>query len=110
VALVVGFIFRPRILVTGTLPERVIAGEAAHLTYTIGTSAAAAYHLRVRFRAAQRLENTEAAVAGQLGRARPPTCGRHPGTRAAVIASGPGLRISFPPTCFTSAGRDDEKV
>ena len=32
VALVVGLIFRPRVVVTGTLPNCIIAGEVAHLT------------------------------------------------------------------------------
>jgi hypothetical protein len=70
VALVVGFVFRPRILVTGTLPDRIIAGEVAHLTYTIrNIGRLPAYHLRVRFRALpEAIEQTaEAAVAGRLG-------------------------------------------
>ena len=49
-ALVVGFVFRPRILVTGNLPDRIIAGQTAHLAYTIqNTGRRPAYNLRVRF-------------------------------------------------------------
>jgi uncharacterized protein (DUF58 family) len=52
VALVVGIILRPKILVTGNLPERIVAGQTAHLTYTIqNTGRLPGYHLRVRFRA-----------------------------------------------------------
>ena len=52
VALVVGFILRPRILVTGNLPDRIIAGQTAHLTYTVkNIGRLPAYNLRVRFRA-----------------------------------------------------------
>jgi len=51
VALVIGFVFRPRVLLTGNLPERVIAGQVTHLTYTIkNTGRLPAYHLWVRFR------------------------------------------------------------
>ncbi len=70
VALVVGFVFRPRILVTGTLPERIIAGEVAHLAYTVRNIGRwPAYHLRVRFRALPEAMEPigEAAVAGRLG-------------------------------------------
>ncbi len=35
VAVTVGFILRPRVRVTGNLPDRVLAGQATHLTYTI---------------------------------------------------------------------------
>ncbi len=70
VALVVGFVFRPRILVTGTLPDRIIAGEVAHLTYTIrNIGRLPAYHLHVRFLALpEAIEQTaDAAVAERLG-------------------------------------------
>lgn len=99
VALVMGFIFRPRILVTGTLPDRVIAGEAAHLTYTIrNIGRLPAYHLRVRFRALpEAIEQTaEAAVAGRLG----------PGqTTDVVVAIRPQRRGCYrlrPPVCESS--------
>lgn len=50
VALAVGFVFRPRTLVTGNLPDRIIAGQTAHLTYTIeNLGRRSAYNLRVRF-------------------------------------------------------------
>jgi uncharacterized protein (DUF58 family) len=52
VALVVGLVLRPKILVTGNLPDRVLAGQTAHLTYTIrNIGRLPAYNLRVRFRA-----------------------------------------------------------
>ena len=52
VALVIGFVFRPKVLVTGSLPDRIIAGQAAHLTYAIRNAGRLpAYNLRVRFRA-----------------------------------------------------------
>jgi uncharacterized protein (DUF58 family) len=51
-ALVIGFVFRPRILITGNLPDRIIAGQTAHLTYAIkNIGRLAAYNLRVRFHA-----------------------------------------------------------
>ncbi len=50
-ALTVGFVLRPRILITGNLPERIVAGQTAHLTYTIkNVGQLPAYNLRVRFR------------------------------------------------------------
>jgi uncharacterized protein (DUF58 family) len=49
-ALAVGFVYRPRILIIGNLPDRIIAGQTAHLTYTIrNTGRRRAYHLRMRF-------------------------------------------------------------
>jgi len=51
VALVVGFIFRPRMQITGTLPERVVAGQVTHLTYSIrNIGRLPAYNVCVRFR------------------------------------------------------------
>lgn len=70
VALGVGFVFRPRIAVSGAPPERIIAGEVAHLTYTIrNVGRLPAYHLRVQFRGLPAaIEQTAAAVvAGGLG-------------------------------------------
>ncbi|MBM4024029.1 MAG: DUF58 domain-containing protein [Planctomycetes bacterium] len=50
-ALAVGFVFRPRVLILGHLPERIVAGRTAHLTYTIkNVGRLPAYDLRVRFR------------------------------------------------------------
>ncbi len=99
VALVVGFIFRPRILVTGTLPDRIIAGEVAHLAYTIkNIGRLPAYHLRVRFRALpEAMEQTaDAAVAERLG----------PGQTAEVtVAIRPQRRGCYrlrPPVCESS--------
>ncbi len=72
-ALVVGFVLRPRILITGTLPERVIAGQTAHLTYTIqNVGRLPAYDLRVRFRSLpEEIEQTaDADVIRRLGRGR----------------------------------------
>ena len=52
VAFVVGMVLRPRILVTGRLPDRIIAGQTAHLTYVLkNVGRFPAYHLHVRFRA-----------------------------------------------------------
>jgi uncharacterized protein (DUF58 family) len=69
-ALVVGLVLRPRILITGTLPERIIAGQTAHLTYTIrNVGRLPAYHLRVRFRTLpEEIEQTgDAEVIQRLG-------------------------------------------
>jgi uncharacterized protein (DUF58 family) len=50
VAMSVGLIVRPRIRVTGNLPDRVLAGQAAHLTYTLeNTGRLTAYSLSARF-------------------------------------------------------------
>lgn len=50
VAVTVGFILRPRVRVTGNLPDRVLAGQATHLTYTIENAGRlTAYNLSVRF-------------------------------------------------------------
>ncbi len=52
VALVVGLILRPRIQTGGNLPDRVIAGQTAHLTYTLkNVGRLPAYGLSVRFHA-----------------------------------------------------------
>jgi hypothetical protein len=70
VALVVGFVVRPRILVMGSLPERVLAGQAAELTYTIRNfGRLPAYNLRLRYRALpEALEQTaETPVIRRLG-------------------------------------------
>jgi len=70
VALVVGFILRPRILITGNLPDRIIAGQTADLTYTIkNVGRLPAYSLRVRFRAMpEAIEQTaEAEAVSPLG-------------------------------------------
>jgi hypothetical protein len=115
VALVVGFVFRPRILVTGALPDRIIAGEVAHLTYTIrNVGRLPAYHLRVRFRALpEAIEQTaDAAVAERLGPNQ---------TTEVVIAIRPQRRGCYrlrPPVCESSfpfnlfhfgRARDDEE-
>jgi len=114
-ALVVGYIFRPRILVTGTLPERIIAGEMAHLTYTIrNIGRLPAYHLRVRFRALpEAMEQTaEAAVAGRLGP------GQTTDVTVAIRAQRRGCYRLRPPVCESSfpfnlfhfgRARDDEE-
>jgi hypothetical protein len=115
VALVVGFILRPRILVTGTLPDRIIAGEEAHLGYTIrNIGRLPAYHLHVRFRALPEAieQTTEAAVVERLG----------PGQTAEVtVAIRPQRRGCYrlrPPVCESSfpfnlfhfgRARDDEE-
>lgn len=49
-ALVVGLILRPRIRVLGDLPDRVLAGQATHLTYMLeNTGRLTAYNLSARF-------------------------------------------------------------
>lgn len=51
VALATGWVFRPKILITGHPPDRVIAGQTAHLTYTIkNVGRLSACNLRARFR------------------------------------------------------------
>jgi uncharacterized protein (DUF58 family) len=50
VGFVVGFVFRPKILITGNLPDRIVAGQTAQVTYTVkNIGRLPAYHLRVRF-------------------------------------------------------------
>ncbi|MEN6335428.1 MAG: DUF58 domain-containing protein [Phycisphaerales bacterium] len=50
VALAVGFILRPRVRVTGNLPDRIPAGQTARLTYTLeNTGRLTAYCLSARF-------------------------------------------------------------
>jgi len=50
VAIGVGLIFRPRIQIEGNLPDRIISGQATHLTYTLkNTGRFCAYSLRTRF-------------------------------------------------------------
>jgi len=52
VALVFGFLLRPRIRVSGSPPDRVIAGQTAHLTYAItNVGRLPAYSLRARLHA-----------------------------------------------------------
>jgi uncharacterized protein (DUF58 family) len=51
VALVAGFLVRPKIEVRGSLPDHVVAGQTAKITYTLRNMARLpAYHLLVRFR------------------------------------------------------------
>jgi uncharacterized protein (DUF58 family) len=99
VALVVGFVLRPRIVVTGNLPERIIAGQTAHLTYTIkNTGRLTAYNLRLRFRALPEAieQRAEAHAVGSLG----------PGQAVdAVVAIRPVRRGCYrlqPPVCESS--------
>jgi uncharacterized protein (DUF58 family) len=50
-AFLVGYLLRPKIEVSGTLPEHVVAGQTAQLTYRLRNVARLpAYDLRVRFR------------------------------------------------------------
>jgi uncharacterized protein (DUF58 family) len=49
-ALVLGFLLRPRIRISGRPPERVVAGQAAQFAYMLeNTASLPAYNLRVRF-------------------------------------------------------------
>lgn len=69
-ALVAGFLLRPRIRLSGHLPERTVAGQTAHLMYTLtNVGRLPAYDLRVRFRALpETVEQTTAAhVVARLG-------------------------------------------
>jgi uncharacterized protein (DUF58 family) len=50
VALVVGFVVRPRVQVSGRLPDHIIAGQTAQLTYTLkNVGRLRAYNLSLRF-------------------------------------------------------------
>ncbi|MCL5281154.1 MAG: DUF58 domain-containing protein [Planctomycetes bacterium] len=114
VALVVGFVFRPQILVTGTLPDRIIAGEVAHLTYTIrNIGRLPAYHLRVRFRALPAaLEQTaEAAVSERLGpgQATDVTVAIRPQRRGCYRLRPPVCESSFPFNLFHFGRSPDEE-
>jgi uncharacterized protein (DUF58 family) len=64
-ALTVGFVLRPRVQVSGSLPDRIVAGQTARLTYTLtNVGPSPAYHLRVRFRALpETMEQTGTACA-----------------------------------------------
>ena len=69
-ALVAGFLLRPRIRLSGRLPERIVAGRTAHLMYRLtNVGRLPAYSLRVRFRALpETVEQTTAAhVVARLG-------------------------------------------
>lgn len=49
-ALVIGFALRPRIQITGELPDSIVAGQIARLSYTLrNTARMPAYHLSVQF-------------------------------------------------------------
>ncbi|MHC4353985.1 MAG: hypothetical protein ACYS0H_14850, partial [Planctomycetota bacterium] len=49
VALIVGYVLRPRILISGTLPERVVAGQTAKFTYVLKNIAPLpAYNFKVQ--------------------------------------------------------------
>ncbi len=49
-ALVIGFVFRPRMEIIGDLPDRVVAGQAVRLSYTLrNTARMPAYQLSVQF-------------------------------------------------------------
>jgi hypothetical protein len=114
VALVVGFVFRPRILVTGTLPDRIIAGEEAHLGYTIrNMGRLPAYHLRVRFRALpEAIEQTaEAAVAERLGpgQSTEVTVAIRPQRRGCYRLRPPVCESSFPFNLFHFGRSPDEE-
>jgi hypothetical protein len=115
VALMVGLVFRPRIVVTGTLPDRIIAGEVAHLTYTIrNIGRLPAYHLRVRFRALpEAIEQTaEAQVAGRLGpgQSTEVTVAIRPQRRGCWRLRPPVCESSFPFNLFHfGRARDEEE-
>jgi len=69
-ALVAGFILRPKVRIEGHLPDRVIAGETAWLTYVLkNVGRLPAYNLRMRFTALpQTVEEVEAGhAAARLG-------------------------------------------
>jgi hypothetical protein len=114
VALVVGFVFRPRILVTGALPDRIVAGEVAHLTYTVrNIGRLSAYHLRVRFRALpEAIEQTaEAQVAGRLGpgQAVDVTVAIRPQRRGCYRLRPPVCESSFPFNLFHFGRSPDDE-
>ncbi len=115
VALVVGFVFRPRILVTGALPERIIAGEVAHLTYRIrNLGRLPAYDLRVRFRALPEAmeQPAEAGVTKRLGpgQAADVTVAIRPQRRGCYRLRPPVCESSFPFNLFHfGRSRDDEE-
>ena len=70
VGVVVGLLFRPRVLLTGSLPDRIIAGQIARMTYRIQNIGRwPAYHLQVQFRGLpEPIEQlAEAPVLGRLG-------------------------------------------
>jgi len=61
VALVTGYLLRPKIRVTATLPDRIVAGQTVRLTYTLANVARLpAYNLRLRLlRLPEALEQVE---------------------------------------------------
>jgi hypothetical protein len=105
VALVVGFVLRPRILVAGNLPERILAGQAAELTYTIRNfGRLPAYNLRLRYRGLpEAIEQTaEAPVTRRLGPGQTTeiTLGIRPRRRGCYRIQPPVCESGFPFNLF----------
>ncbi|MCU0913862.1 MAG: DUF58 domain-containing protein [Planctomycetes bacterium] len=106
VALVVGFIFRPRMQVTGTLPERVAAGQVTHLTYTIrNVGRLPAYGVFVRFRtlpeAIEQVAEAEPVRRLEPGATTELTVAIRPKRRGRYAIRPPACESSFPFNLFS---------
>jgi len=114
-ALAVGFVFRPRILVTGNLPDRIIAGQTAHVTYTIeNTGRRSAYNLRVRFHALpdgiEQLAGAPTAPVLAPGQTAEVAVTMRPKRRGCYRIRGPVCESGFPFNLFHfGASRDGEE-
>ncbi len=105
VALVVGFLVRPRISVCGTLPDHIIAGQPAELVYTLrNVGRLAAYHLSLQFPSLpETFEPTGAAhVIPRLrpGETAEVTLTIRPARRGSYRVGPPVCRSSFPFNLF----------
>lgn len=115
VALVVGFVLRPKTLVTGNLPERILAGQTAHLTYTIkNTGRWTAYNLRLRFRALpktiEQLADAHGVRSVEPGRTTQATLAIRPLRRGCYRLRPPVCESSFPFNLFHfGSSRDGEE-
>lgn len=114
VALVFGFLLRPRIRVSGSPPDRVIAGQTAHLTYAItNVGRLPAYSLRTRLHALP--ESIEqAAHAGRVARIGPgetaeQTVTIRPKRRGIYRIGQPICESSFPFNLFHFGTSADEQ-
>jgi hypothetical protein len=116
VALVVGFLVRPRISLCGHLPDRIIAGQTAQLRYTLqNVGRLAAYHLSLQF---LHLPETfepvgEACVIPRLGPGETAEVALtiRPQRRGSYRISPPVCRSSFPFNLFHfGAARHEEET
>ncbi|UCG56579.1 MAG: DUF58 domain-containing protein [Phycisphaerales bacterium] len=105
-ALLVGFILRPKIRVSGSLPDRVIAGQTARLRYVLKNVAnLPVYNLRVRFDALpesiEQLEGEHVVSHLRPGETREVTIAIRPKRRGCYQIARPACQSSFPFNLFS---------